>query len=241
MSEMPLETLIEATLFSSGKSMSVEELSTVLGYDEDEMLDCLGSLQATLRRRKGGALQLAEVGDRWALEVKPAIANHLPRETKTDMPPKLLKAAALIAYHQPMPQSRLVNSLVRRPTITFVNWLNWAWWIVAKTATRGVWPPHAVFLNPLVAPYRPEKVKAWFREQVHASGLLDELGDRNEILREERGGRDRSILATCCTRRVNQVFRFPPTMTQPAIGSGGLRMHEVGRRANRLRRRQHLR
>ena len=74
MSEMPLETLIEATLFSSGKSMSVEELSTVLGYDADEMLDCLGSLQATLRRRKGGALQLAEVGDRWALEVKPTIA-----------------------------------------------------------------------------------------------------------------------------------------------------------------------
>ena len=91
--------------------MSVDELSKVLGYDEDEMLDCLGSLQATLKRRKGGALQLAEVGDRWALEVKPTIASHLPRETKTDMPPKLLKAAALIAYHQPMPQSRLVELL----------------------------------------------------------------------------------------------------------------------------------
>ena len=109
MSEMPLETLIEATLFSSGKSMSVSELSEALGYDEDEMLDALGSLQATLRRRKGGALQLAEVGDRWALEVKPVIATHLPKATKTDMPPKLLKAAALIAYHQPMPWSRLVE------------------------------------------------------------------------------------------------------------------------------------
>src|SRR5210317_1153459 len=96
MSEMPLETLIEATLFSSGKSMSVQELSEALGYDADEMLDALGSLQATLRRRKGGALQLAEVGDRWALEVKPVIATHLPKATKTDMPPKLLKAAALI-------------------------------------------------------------------------------------------------------------------------------------------------
>ena len=64
MTELPLESLIEATLFSSGKSMSVAELSKVLGYDEDEMLDCLGSLQATLKRRKGGALQLAEVGDR---------------------------------------------------------------------------------------------------------------------------------------------------------------------------------
>ena len=51
MAELPLESLIEATLFSSGKSMSVEELSTVLGYDEDEMLDALGSLQATLKRR----------------------------------------------------------------------------------------------------------------------------------------------------------------------------------------------
>ena len=75
MAELPLESLIEATLFSSGKSMSVDELSKVLGYDEDEMLDCLGSLQATLKRRKGGALQLAEVGDRWALEVKPTIAS----------------------------------------------------------------------------------------------------------------------------------------------------------------------
>ena len=52
MAELPLESLIEATLFSSGKSMSVDELSKVLGYDEDEMLDCLGSLQATLKRRK---------------------------------------------------------------------------------------------------------------------------------------------------------------------------------------------
>jgi len=109
MTELPLETLIEATLFSAGKSMSAAELSAALGYDEDEMLDSLGSLQATLRRRKGGSLQLAEVGDRWALEVKPAIASHLPRETKTAMAPKLLKAAALIAYHQPMPQSRLVE------------------------------------------------------------------------------------------------------------------------------------
>ena len=131
MSEMPLETLIEATLFSSGKSMSVEELSTVLGYDEDEMLDCLGSLQATLRRRKGGALQLAEVGDRWALEVKPAIANHLPRETKTDMPPKLLKAAALIAYHQPMPQSRLVELLGQK-----------AYDYVRELAQLGMVPDH---------------------------------------------------------------------------------------------------
>ena len=37
--------------------------------------------------------------------------KSLPKETKSDLPPKLLKAASLIAYHQPMPQSRLVELL----------------------------------------------------------------------------------------------------------------------------------
>jgi chromosome segregation and condensation protein ScpB len=75
MSEVPVDTLLEATLFGAGRSMTVAELSSALGYDEDEMLDSLYSLRATLKRRRGGALQVAEVGDRWAIEVKPDIAG----------------------------------------------------------------------------------------------------------------------------------------------------------------------
>ena len=185
MSEMPLETLIEATLFSSGKSMSVEELSTVLGYDADEMLDCLGSLQATLRRRKGGALQLAEVGDRWALEVNPTIAGHLPRETKTDMPPKLLKAAALIAYHQPMPQSRLVE-LLGQKAYDYVRELAQLGMVDRRKDgnTRRLATTRR-FSEAFGCPHTErKKVKAWFREQVQASGLLDELRE-NDVLKEE--------------------------------------------------------
>jgi segregation and condensation protein B len=184
MTEMPLETLIEATLFSSGKSMSVEELSTVLGYDADEMLDCLGSLQATLRRRKGGALQLAEVGDRWALEVKPTIAAHLPRETKTDMPPKLLKAAALIAYHQPMHQSRLVE-LLGQKAYDYVRELAQLGMVDRRKDgnTRRLATTRR-FSEAFGCPHTDrKKVRAWFREQVQASGLLEGLGD-DDILRD---------------------------------------------------------
>jgi len=185
MSEMPLETLIEATLFSSGKSMSVSELSEALGYDEDEMLDALGSLQATLRRRKGGALQLAEVGDRWALEVKPVIAKHLPKATKTDMPPKLLKAAALIAYHQPMPQSRLVE-LLGQKAYDYVRELAQLGMVDRRKDgnTRRLATTRR-FSEAFGCPHTDrKKVKAWFREQVQASGLLDDLG-ANDVLREE--------------------------------------------------------
>ncbi len=76
MSEVPLDTLLEASLFGAGRSMTVADLSLALGYDEDEMLDSLYSLRSTLKRRRGGALQVAEVGDRWAIEAKPDIANH---------------------------------------------------------------------------------------------------------------------------------------------------------------------
>ncbi len=185
MTELPLETLIEATLFSAGKSMSAAELSTALGYDEDEMLDSLGSLQATLRRRKGGSLQLAEVGDRWALEVKPAIASHLPRETKTAMAPKLLKAAALIAYHQPMPQSRLVE-LLGQKAYDYVRELAQLGMVDRRKDgnTRRLSTTRR-FSESFGCPHTDrKKVRAWFREQVQSSGLLDELGDRNEILRD---------------------------------------------------------
>jgi len=100
MTEVPVDTLLEATLFGAGRSMSVAELSTALGYDEDEMLDSLYSLRSTLKRRRGGALQVAEVGTRWAIEVKPEVASYLPKGTKTEIPQKLLKAAALIAYRK---------------------------------------------------------------------------------------------------------------------------------------------
>ena len=62
MSELALETLLEATMFGSGRSLSVKELSESLGYEEDEISEALASLQGTLKRRRGGALRIVEIG-----------------------------------------------------------------------------------------------------------------------------------------------------------------------------------
>ena len=48
MSEVSVDTLLEATLFGAGRSMTVAELSNALGYDADEMLDSLYSLRSTI-------------------------------------------------------------------------------------------------------------------------------------------------------------------------------------------------
>ena len=185
MTELQLDTLLEATLFGAGRSMSVTELCDSLGYDEDEMLDCLYSLRSTLKRRRGGALQIAEVGDRWAIEVKPEIAEHLPKEAKTELPKKLLKAASLIAYHQPMSQSRLVE-LLGQKAYDYVRELAQYGMIDRRkdgntrrlTTTRR-------FSESFGCPYTDrKKVKAWFREQVQKTGILDDL-ESSDVIKDE--------------------------------------------------------
>ena len=185
MTEVPIDTLLEATLFGAGRSMSVSELSTALGYDEDEMLDSLYSLRSTLKRRRGGALQVAEVGNRWAIEVKPDIASHLPKETKTEIPQKLLKAAALIAYHQPIPQSRLVE-LLGQKAYDYVRALAQLGMVDRRKDgnTRRLSTTRR-FSETFGCPYTDrKKVKQWFREQVKTTGMFDGMEDA-AVLKEE--------------------------------------------------------
>ena len=195
MSELPLDTLLEATLFGAGRSMTVTELSAALGYDDDEMLDSLYSLRSTLKRRRGVALQVAEVGERWAIEVKPDIANHLPRETKTEIPQKLLKAAALVAYHQPMAQSRLVE-LLGQKAYDYVRELAQLGMVDRRKDgnTRRLITTRR-FSEAFGCPYTErKKVKQWFREQVKGSGMLDGMADATVL--EEEGQVDGFVQST---------------------------------------------
>ena len=191
MSEVPLETLLEAMLFSAGRSLSVPEMSENLGYEEEEILESIGNLQSTIKRRRGGGLQVVEIGGKWAMEVKPGIADHLPKETKSELPPKLLKAAALIAYHQPMPQSRLVELLGQR-AYDHIRELAQAGLIGRRrdgntrrlTTTRR-------FSEMFGCPHTDrKKVKAWFREMVTTSGMLDGMESKLALRDEtdEEGG-----------------------------------------------------
>lgn len=183
--EIPLETLLEATMFGAGRSMSVTELCESLGYDEEEMLDSLSALQATLRRRRYGALQLSEIGQMWALEVKPSITQMLPTDVKTDMPQKLLKAASLIAYHQPIAQSRLVDMLGPK-AYDYVRELAQAGMIDRRKdgSTRRLTTTRR-FAELFGCPETDKKkVRDWFREKVKSSGILDSLQEEHLVLKE---------------------------------------------------------
>tara|TARA_B100000963_G_C22535744_1_gene629711 strand:- start:511 stop:1119 length:609 start_codon:yes stop_codon:yes gene_type:complete len=195
MSEIPLETLLEATLFSAGRSLGLEELSQNLGYEEEEITESLANLQSTIKRRRGGGLQVVQIGKKWAMEVKPKIAEHLPKETKSELPPKLLKAAALIAYHQPMPQSRLVELLGQR-AYDHIRELAQAGLVGRRRDgnTRRLTTTMR-FSEMFGCPHTDrKKVKAWFREMVVTSGLLD--GMEGKLALRDETEHDGSVQTT---------------------------------------------
>jgi segregation and condensation protein B len=114
MSEASLSVILEAILFTSGRSMSTAELAVIVEKSNAKVGAALSELQIRIKRRQDSALQLTEVSGRWIFEVRPNLSDHLPDSFRPDTPQRLLPAAALIAYHQPMAQSQLVEMLGQR-------------------------------------------------------------------------------------------------------------------------------
>ncbi len=172
MSEPNLNTILEAIVFSAGKSLSVTEISELVSKPSSEVEDALNSLRLTIKRRKEGALQLTEVSGRWILEVKTGLSLFLPDSFRADIPQRLLPAAALIAYHQPMSQSQLVDMLGQR-----------AYDHVRELSNRGLIDRRRDGLTRRLTTTRrfaeyfgcPEvefrKVRTWFREEANNMGL----------------------------------------------------------------------
>ncbi len=64
MSEPPLDTILEAILFGAGRSMSLEELSEMLGEPKGVIHVGLSTLRKQIEQREGSALQLTDVSGR---------------------------------------------------------------------------------------------------------------------------------------------------------------------------------
>jgi segregation and condensation protein B len=100
------EILIEASLFSAGKPLSKGELSEALGLSKAEIEKHLSKLKSSYSRKES-ALEIAKVGKKYIMQIKSELADYVKSLAPMQIPQKVLKTAALIAYHQPIKQSEL--------------------------------------------------------------------------------------------------------------------------------------
>ena len=188
-----LPTVIEAILFGSGRSMTVSEIALASQSDESDAEIALRGLKSTLARRKSGALQISEISGRWIMEVKPSLANKMPGNVRPDIPQRLMPTAALIAYHQPMAQSTLVEMLGQR-AYDHVRELSSMGLISRRRdgTTRRLMTTRR-FAEYFGAPeVRPDKVRSWFRQQAKEAGmtgteLAESLGDGQTKIQDYTG------------------------------------------------------
>ena len=80
MNEVSLSVILEAIMFTSGRSMSTDELSKTVDKSIDEVKSSLDELQSRIKRRQDSALQLTEVSGRWIFEA--VSYTHLTLPTK---------------------------------------------------------------------------------------------------------------------------------------------------------------
>ncbi len=108
--EMGAKHVVEAALFSAGKPVSVEEIVALTFLSPDSIKEALKALQKDYDGRDT-VLEVSKAGAKWAMQVKTVAAEPATKFAPPEIPKKLLKTLALIAYHQPMKQSELVDMI----------------------------------------------------------------------------------------------------------------------------------
>jgi segregation and condensation protein B len=102
--------VVEAALFSAGKPLLVEEIAETTGLKPDVIKDGIKELQKEYEGRDT-VLEVGKAGAKWAMQVRSRAAEPAAKFAPMEIPAKVLKTLALIAYHQPMKQSELVDMI----------------------------------------------------------------------------------------------------------------------------------
>jgi len=100
---------VEAILFSSGKKMSVEDISKLCRAPADTVIKQLQALKSDYDN-KNSSLLMVDEGDGWKLTVREQYAPVVRRiVAETELTRTMMETLAVIAWKAPVLQSEIIN------------------------------------------------------------------------------------------------------------------------------------
>ena len=105
---MKNERMIEAALFSAAKPVTVTDIKTVTALDARTIRTALKKLMDEYND-SDRAIEIAKMGPRYAMQVKKEYTGAAARLSDMKVPKDVLKTASLIAYYQPVLQSKMYD------------------------------------------------------------------------------------------------------------------------------------
>lgn len=106
MSSLDPVRVVEAALFSAGKPLLEEEIAEAAQLKTHEVRAALKKLSAEYRE-SDSALEVDKAGQKWAMQLKGRYTERARKLARMEVPAKVLRTLALIAFHQPIKQSEL--------------------------------------------------------------------------------------------------------------------------------------
>jgi len=100
--------IIEAALFAAGRAVSLDRLVKITGKSRNSVLKTVESLIDSYVKRESG-LEILELGERYVMQVKPDYSGLVREVAPGELSAPKLRTLAMIAYHQPLLQSKLVE------------------------------------------------------------------------------------------------------------------------------------
>ncbi len=110
---MKSERIVEAELFSAAKPVTVTDLQTASGLDARTIRAALKKLVDEYNEADR-AIEIAKMGPRYAMQVKKEFREPAARLADLKIPKDVLKTASLIAYYQPVLQSKMFDLVGNR-------------------------------------------------------------------------------------------------------------------------------
>jgi segregation and condensation protein B len=99
---------VEAVLFSAGRPMRAAEVCEATGLAPDTVRRTLRQFGEEYDQRES-AIQVVKIGLKYSMQLRPEAARFSTTYAEKELPDKVLRLAAIIAYNQPILQSELAK------------------------------------------------------------------------------------------------------------------------------------
>lgn len=100
--------IIEAALFAAGEALDLQTLTKIVNRPKRHVEPLVRELIDQYSQRRGG-IEIIDLGGRYVMQVKSEYAEIVRHVAPKELGAPMLRTLSMIAYHQPIVQSQLVD------------------------------------------------------------------------------------------------------------------------------------
>ncbi len=126
--------IVEAVLFSSDKPLRVGEIAKVANLSSGDVSKAMKKLRKEYEERNG-AVEIARIGNKYVMQLRSEYVEYGYAMGKKELRDDVLKTLAIIAYYQPITQSKL-RDLIGTKVYSHIDELKKRGFIYGKRAGK---------------------------------------------------------------------------------------------------------